>query len=63
MKMRPIRAAWRELRAEDPQSALGLSALYRLVSEGTIPSVKVGNRYLIDLDSLGEYMTGKREAR
>lgn len=60
MRLRPVRTAWRELHAEDPQSALGLSALYRLVAEGTIPCVKVGNRYLIDLDRMAEYIVERQ---
>lgn len=58
MRMRTIREAHKELKASDPNSALGLTTLYRLVSEGTIPSVPVGKKYLIDLDKLEEYLMG-----
>ena len=59
MRMRTIREAHKELRATDPKSNLGLSALYRLVSEGVIPSTRVGKRYLIDLDRLSDFLNGQ----
>ena len=60
MRMRTNREAHKELRAEDPRCALGLSALYGLVSSGAIPSVKTGkNRVLIDLDRLKAYLSGE----
>lgn len=60
MRMRTIREAYREMKAEDPRCALGLSALYNLVEAGAIPSVRTGkNRVLIDLDRLEAYLSGK----
>lgn len=56
--MRTIREAHREIKALDPRSGLGLSTLYRLVSDGTVPSVRVGTKYLIDLDKLETYLNG-----
>lgn len=61
MRMRSIRAAWKELREEDPRSALGLTTLYRLVSDGTIPSTRVGKNILIDMDRLDDYLTGEHQ--
>lgn len=58
MRMRTIREAHKDLKASDPNSGLGLTTLYRLVSEGTIPSVRVGKKYLIDLDKLEDYLKG-----
>lgn len=54
--MRSIREAHREIKAADPQSGIGLAALYRLVADGVIPSVPVGKKYLIDMDRLEEYL-------
>ena len=48
----------REIKAADPNSGLGLTTLYHLVSEGVIPSVPVGKKKLIDLDRLEEYLMG-----
>lgn len=58
MRMRTVREAHKELRANDPKSGLGLTTLYRLVAEGTIPSVRVGKKNLIDLDRLEGYLSG-----
>ena len=63
MRMRTIRGAYRELKAADPQSAVGLTTLYRLVSEGAIPSIAIGTgKIMIDLDALESYLTGKMPA-
>lgn len=60
--MRSIREAHKEIKAADPQSGIGLAALYRLVSDGVIPCTPVGKKYLIDMDRLEEYLCGgKRE--
>ena len=59
MRMRTVREAHKELRAADPKCSLGLSGLYKMVSEGTVPSVRVGQKYLLDLDTLEDYLSGK----
>lgn len=58
MRMRTIREACKDLKASDPQSAVGETTLRRLVNEGAIPSVRVGAKYLIDMDKLEEYLSG-----
>ena len=62
MRMRTVRESHKELRTADPKCALGLSGLYKLVSEGSIPSVRVGQKYLLDLDYLEAYLSGKVSA-
>lgn len=59
MRMRSVREAHKELRAADPHCSIGLSALYRLVSEGAIPSVPIGKKCMIDMDNLEAYLSGK----
>ena len=64
MRMRTVRAAYHELKAADPHCAVGLTTLYRLVSEGAIPSVPVGRgKILIDMDILEDFLSGKVSAR
>ena len=58
MKMRTIKEAHKELIDADPNCALTVSSLRRLISSGTIPSVKIGNRNLIDLDQIENYLMG-----
>ncbi|MGN0983060.1 MAG: helix-turn-helix domain-containing protein [Candidatus Limivicinus sp.] len=49
-------AAW--LREQDPETALTKTALRRLVVTGKLPSVRVGQKYLISLESLEDYLRG-----
>lgn len=63
MRMRTVRTAHRELKEADPNCAVGLTTLYRLVSEGVIPSVPVGRgKILIDMDTLENFLSGKASA-
>lgn len=57
--MRTIDAAAAYLKEQDPDTALTKSALRRLVNTGEVPSVRVGIRYLINLDNLERYMRGE----
>jgi len=61
--MRTIRGAHKEIRTADPNSAVGLTTLYRLVADGVIPSVPVGKgKIMIDMDLLEDYLSGKASA-
>lgn len=53
----PQRAAYR---AEDLPPMLGLSraTVYKLLSEGTIRSVRVGKRYVIPVEAVAEFLAG-----
>ena len=44
------------LKAEDPETAITLTALRRMVKQGLIPVSMQGNKPLIDVDRLPEYM-------
>lgn len=50
-------AAW--LRQQDPGTALTPTALRRLVVTGQVPSVRVGQKYLINLDVLEGFLGGR----
>lgn len=56
-RMRGIDAAHAALLAEDPECELTKTALRRLVVSGEVPSVRVGSKYLVDLDRLEDYLT------
>lgn len=58
--MRTIDAAAAEIRAADPHTALTKTALRRLVVTGAVPSVRVGTKYLLDLDALDAYLAGEQ---
>lgn len=62
-RMRTIKEAIRYIKEVDPDSALTVHALRGMVNAGQIPYVKVGQRkFLIDLDSLDEFLCGERAA-
>ena len=50
-------AAW--LRQQDPETAVTPTALRRLVVTGQIPSVRVGAKYLLDLNTLAAFLSGE----
>lgn len=45
-----------ELKEIDPHTALTVSALRRLIKEGKLKSIKVGNRNLVNFDQLLDYL-------
>lgn len=51
-KMRTIKEAYIELKQADEHTAVTQTGLRRLVNEGKIPSVKVGNKTLVDMDNV-----------
>lgn len=58
-RMRGIRQAVEEIKTADPKTALTEKALRRLILSGVIPSVVVGRKYLINLDTLERYLSGE----
>ncbi len=56
--MRTIDQAVEWLREFDPETAITKTALRRLVVSGQLPSVRVGQKYLINLEILSEYLAG-----
>ena len=57
-RMRTIQEAAAELRRIDPHTAVTPYFIRRLVLSGTIPHVKAGNKRLVNLDTLLEYLAG-----
>jgi hypothetical protein len=54
--MRGIKQAIEEIRESDPNTAFTEKALRRLVLTGAIPSVRIGAKYLINMDILNAYL-------
>ena len=52
MRLRGINEAAAHFRACDPDTALTKTALRRLVRAGEIPSVRIGQKYLLDVDRI-----------
>jgi len=62
-RMRTISEAAAWLRQADPESAFTKTALRRLVVTGQLPSVRVGQKYLLDLDALTGFLSGRTAAQ
>ena len=58
-RMRTIDQAVTYMQAIDEHTALTKTALRRLVVSGKIPSVRIGIKYLVDLNSLESFLTGE----
>ena len=58
-KMRLIREAAAEIKERDPDTAITFYSLRRLVKSGTIPSVTVGNRILVNMEVLERYLNNE----
>ena len=55
-RMRGIKQAITEIKSLDPKTALTEKGLRRLILTGTIPHVKMGTKYLINMDVLSKYL-------
>ena len=56
MRLRTQREALAELHRNDPGSCLTAYAIRTMVLAGRIPTVAVGRKRLIDMDTLPEYL-------
>ena len=54
-KVRTIRKAIAEIKENDPNTAISEHGLRILINNNVIPSIREGNRFLVDLDSIYEY--------
>lgn len=59
-KMRLISETFEEIKKEDPNTALTLNGLRRLVKSGKVASVKIGRKSLINYDSVVEYLSNSK---
>lgn len=59
-RMRTIEQAAAWLIETDPETAITKTALRRLVVTGQLPSVRVGQKYLLSLESLEAFLAGAR---
>ena len=61
-RMRTIREAAQLVRAADPDTALTETAIRRLLTTSALPSVRVGVKYLLDIDTLEAFLAGGSRA-
>lgn len=57
-RMRLLKQAHAEILAADPDTALTMTALRRLVLSGAIPVFYSGRKRFINMDALMEYLSG-----
>lgn len=61
-RIRTIQGCYEEIKAADPNTAITLRAIRRAVSEGDIPSRRIGSgkgwKYLLDVDEVMSYFCG-----
>ena len=57
--IRTINGAVNELRKEDPETPVNTDMLRKWIASGKLKHTKSGNRYLIDMDVLKEYLRGE----
>jgi len=59
-RIRSIHDAHVLLIEEDPETAVTEYFIRKLVTDGTIPSFKTGNKHLLDVDVLHDYLYGNK---
>jgi len=57
MRMRGIEDGYKEIKEKDPDTALTKTALRRLITTGEIPSVRIGTKYIFNLDTVEQYLS------
>lgn len=55
-RMRTISETVAEIRAQDPKTAITPYRVRQLLLNGILPSVRAGNKYLLNLDDLLDYL-------
>ena len=58
-RMRTIGEAIAAIRESDPQTAFTQNALRHMIKNGEVPSVRVGTKYLVNLDILFSYLNNQ----
>ena len=51
-RIRTVNTAFDEIKAKDPNSAITKTAIRRLLADGSIPSLNIGNKIIFNMDDL-----------
>lgn len=57
--VRTINEAFAKIQADDPNTSLTLTGFRKLVVSGEIPSIKRGNKWLVDMSVVESYFKGE----
>ena len=55
-RIRTIDTPYEEIRKNDPDTAISRNYIRQIVRDGTIPSIRTGNKYLVSMQVLEEYI-------
>lgn len=55
-RIRTIDTAYEEIRKNDPDTAISRNYIRQIVTEGLIPSIRQGSKYLVSMQVLEEYI-------
>lgn len=58
MRIRNVQQAFREIKENDPNTAISEYMIRKIVYSGEIPTIKTGNKRLFDMEALNEYLGG-----
>ena len=61
-RMRGLSEAVKEIKEQDPNTALTAHALRIMVKSGALPCIRAGNKYLINMAVLERYLSGCNDA-
>lgn len=62
MRIRTIKAAYEEIKAQDPGTCITEWFLRQLVTGGAIPATRAGAKWLVDLDEIEKYMNERMDS-
>lgn len=54
-RMRLISEAYKYIKEQDPDTCITKTGFTRLINEGRIPVIKIGNRRLVNLDHVDKF--------
>lgn len=60
-RIRTIKQTIQELKAKDSETAFTESALRRAIRSGEIPHIRAGNKILVNLDVVEDYLSGNMQ--
>jgi hypothetical protein len=60
-RMRTIKEAIREIKAQDPGTAITEHYLRVLINNGRIPVSECGNKYLVSMEDIADYFKNENE--
>ena len=59
--LRSIKKAWDMIKADDPETAITVHTIRTWCKEGKVKSLSAGNKVLVDMNSLFDYISPKTD--